>query len=416
MIGDARSVRAASSTPESATVTTLRRTNRAMVLKQIVLAQQTTRATIAQETGLSLASATNLVADLIAEGLVVEAGSMASRGGRPIGLIEPRPEGAYFIGADVGERGVAVELFDLTMNRIDREFRGGRAEEAPETIAHDLDDALDALRERNPRAWINLIGVGLGLPGIVETEHDGNQVLYAQSLEWPPVPISNLISHDVAVYAENGAKTQAKAEQWFGAARGVDYAAVVLLGRGVGLGVIAGGELLYGSTSSAAEWGHVKIERGGRVCRCGGRGCVEAYVGADAILHAWSSAGGQFEGSGWRALGALVDAAHSGDDTAARVVDDVVAGLGTALGGLVNLTNPQRLIIGGWVGLRLMETLAERIDAATKANALSRPGSQYELRPATFGGDTVALGAAIMPLETLIREPRPNAQGTTVSR
>ncbi len=407
MIGNARPGRAGAPNTESATVTTLRKANRAVVLKQIVLERQTTRAAIARDCGLSLATATNLVSDLIGEGLVVETGSVASRGGRPIGLIEPRPQGAYFIGADVGERGVAVELFDLTMTRIDREFRGGREQEAPETIAHDLDDALDALEARNPHAWPDLVGVGLGLPGIVETEPDGSQTLYAQSLGWPAVPISSLISHDLPVYAENGAKTEAKAEQSFGAARGVDHAAVVLLGRGVGLGVISGGQLLYGATSSATEWGHTKIERGGRLCRCGGRGCVEAYVGADAILQAWSAAGGRFDGSGWRALGTLLEAAERGDPAAVSVVDDIVASLGTALGSLVNLTNPQRVVIGGWVGLRLMESLADRIDAATRENALARPGGQYELMPATFGGDTVAVGAAIMPLETLIRDPRP---------
>jgi predicted NBD/HSP70 family sugar kinase len=80
--------------------------------------------------------------------------------------------------------------------------------------------------------------------------------------------------------------------------------------------------------------------------------------------------------------------------------------LGHALANLVNLTNPERIVVGGWVGIRLMDALADRIDAAIRANSLQRPGSQYELCPSTFGGDTVAIGAAILPLEQLIREPR----------
>ncbi|MBN9376590.1 MAG: helix-turn-helix domain-containing protein, partial [Cellulomonas sp.] len=99
---------------EQATVTTLRLRNRAAVLQHVILARQTTRADIARECGLSMASAANLVADLVAEGLVHETGTVASGGGRPIALIAPRPEGAYTIGADIGERGVAVELFDLS--------------------------------------------------------------------------------------------------------------------------------------------------------------------------------------------------------------------------------------------------------------------------------------------------------------
>lgn len=404
---DARPGRAGGPALESATVSSLRQRNRALVLTNIVQAGSTTRADLARECGISLASATNLVGDLVAEGLVHETGSIASRGGRPITVIAPRPEGAYLVGADVGERGVAVELFDLAMNRVDREFRGGREEENPATIAHDLDDALSALRERNAVAWTSLVGVGLGLPGIVETDADGRQTLYAQSLGWDPVPIADLVHTDVPVFAENGAKTQAMAELWFGAARDVGHALVALLGRGVGLGIVVDGRLQHGSLSSAAEWGHLKIQRDGALCRCGGHGCIEAYLGADAILGAWRQAGGVFEGSGWRALGELLDASEAGDAAAARVVEDVVRTLGAGLGGLVNLSNPQRVVIGGWVGLRLLEAgLGPRIEAAVRENALHRPGSQTDLVASTFGGDTVALGAAIMPLETLIREAR----------
>lgn len=386
-----------------ATVSDVRQRNRAQALRSVILTGQTSRAELARECGLSVASVTNLVSELISEGLIIEAGSVASSGGRPVTLLAPNPAGAYFLGADVGERGVAVELFDLSMTRVDREFRGGREGEPIEAIAADLDEALDALRSRNPLAWERMVGIGLGLPGIVESDADGRQVLYAQSLGWPPIPVADLVSHGMPVFAENGAKTQAMAELWDGAARGVDEALVVLLGRGVGLAVVSHGELTRGFTSSAGEWGHVKVVRGGRLCRCGGHGCLEAYLGADAILDQWREAGGTFEGSGWRAVGELLD---STDPVAVALVDELVATLGSALGGLVNLTNPERVVIGGWVGLRLMENLAQRIEDAARAEALVRPGSQFALAACRFGGDTVALGAAMMPLEALIAEPR----------
>ena len=395
--------RTALSAAVPATVSDVRQRNRAQALRSVILTGQTSRAELARECGLSVASVTNLVSELISEGLIVEAGSVASSGGRPVTLLAPNPAGAYFLGADVGERGVAVELFDLSMTRVDREFRGGREGEPIEAIAADLDEALDALRSRNPAAWERMVGIGLGLPGIVESDADGAQVLYAQSLRWPPIPVADLISHDIPVFAENGAKTQAMAELWDGAARGVDEALVVLLGRGVGLAIVSHGELARGLSSSAGEWGHVKIVRGGRLCRCGGRGCVEAYLGADAILQQWREAGGDVEGSGWRAIGELLE---STDPAAMGVVDELVATLGSALGGLVNLTNPERVVIGGWVGLRLMESLGPRIEEATRAEALERPGSQFSLTACRFGGDTVALGAAMMPLEALIAEPR----------
>ncbi|CAN5155573.1 ROK family transcriptional regulator [soil metagenome] len=395
--------RSATTAAGPATVSEVRQRNRAQALRSVILNGQTSRAALARESGLSVASVTNLVSELISEGLIVEAGSVASSGGRPVTLLAPNPAGAYFLGADVGERGVAVELFDLSMARVDREFRGGREGEPIEAIAADLDEALDALRDRNPQAWERMVGIGLGLPGIVESDADGRQVLYAQSLGWPPIPVADLVSHEIPVFAENGAKTQAMAELWDGSARGVEEALVVLLGRGVGLAIVSNGELARGLTSSAGEWGHVKIVRNGRLCRCGARGCIEAYLGADAILEQWREAGGMFEGSGWRAIGELLE---STDAVAVSVVDELVATLGSALGGLVNLTNPERVVIGGWVGLRLMEGLSSRIEEATRAEALVRPGSQFELAACRFGGDTVALGAAMMPLEALIAEPR----------
>ncbi|MCL2465230.1 MAG: ROK family protein, partial [Micrococcales bacterium] len=187
---------------------------------------------------------------------------------------------------------------------------------------------------------------------------------------------------------------------------GVDHAVVTLLGRGVGVGLIQGGRLQAGAHSSAGEWGHTKVERGGRLCRCGGRGCVEAYIGAQAMLDAWAQRGGSFEGTGWRAVGLLLDAARAGDAAASAVVDDAISALGCGLANLVNLTNPERIVLGGWVGIRLMEAVADRIEIAIRDNCLARPGSQFELLPSTFGGDTVAIGAAILPLERLIREPR----------
>lgn len=403
MTGRTAQTRAAAAHSAPATVSDVRQRNRTQALRGIILAGQTSRAELARECGLSVASVTNLVSELISEGLVIEAGSVASSGGRPVTLLAPNPAGAYFLGADVGERGVAVELFDLTMTRVDREFRGGREGEPIEAIILDLDEALGALRDRNPHAWSRMVGIGLGLPGIVESSADGGQVLYAQSLGWPPVPVTQLVSQNIPIYAENGAKTQAMAEMWDGAARGVDEALVVLLGRGIGLGIVSRGELARGAMSSAGEWGHVKIVRNGRLCRCGGHGCVEAYLGADAILESWRAAGGEFDGTGWRAVGELLEATDPG---ATAVVDELVATLGSALGGLVNLTNPERVIIGGWVGLRLMESIADRVEAATRSEALERPAGQFELFACRFGGDTVALGAAIMPLEVLLAEPR----------
>lgn len=390
--------------PEVSTVTSLRQRNRALLLKRIILDQETTRAELSQSTGLSPASAANIVAELIAEGLVEERGMRSSQGGRPIAVVGARADRAITIGIDVGERGIAAEVFDLSMNRIDREFRGGDREETPALIASDIRAALLALRERNADRWDTLIGIGLGLPGIVETGHQGTQTLYAQSLGWDAVDVGQLCAQtDVPVLAENGAKLQARAELWFGNARDTEHAIVAMLGRGVGATVIADGEVASGAYSAAGEWGHTTLQIGGHQCRCGNRGCVEAYIGADAIVARWRELGADVRGSGWRALTALIDAEQQGDPQGTTIISAVIDELGAALSNLINLTNPTRVLIGGWVGELLLGAYADRIDRAIYAHALKRPATQYSLNATYFAGDAVAVGAGLLPLEALIR-------------
>lgn len=382
---------------ESVTGTSLRQRNRAAALTSILRSGKLTRADISRACGLSTASAANVVSDLISEGLVAEIGSQASRGGRPIAILGPRAEGAYSIGADVSERGATVELFDLRLTVVDREFREGQAQETPEGIQHDLQDAILALRERNEHRWSRVVGVGLGLPGVVEGR-PGEQMLYGQSLAWDPVRIPPRTADNLPVFAENGAKTLARAELWFGAGRGVEHAAVALLGRGVGLGLISEGEIQRGAYSSATEWGHMAIRFDGELCRCGLRGCLESYIGGDAILRNWEKRGGRFTGTGWQAMDALLDAAQT-DETAAVVIAEVIEALGVGLGNIVNLANPQRIVIGGWAGMRLMERYSVPIHEAIVRHSLRRPAEQFDLATASFAGDTVALGAALIPIE-----------------
>lgn len=389
---------------DPSTVTSLRQRNRSLLLKRIIIDEETTRAELVEATGLSAASVANIVVELIDEGLVEERGSRSSQGGRPIAVVAPRADRAITIGIDVGERGIAAEIFNLSMTRIDREFRGGQVEESPARIAADIRDALSALRARNEHRWDTLIGVGLGLPGIVENNADGSQTLYAQSLGWDAVNVAELCTIErTPVLAENGAKLQARAELWFGHAKNAEHAVIAMLGRGVGLGVISGGELVTGSSSAAGEWGHTTLQLNGAPCRCGNRGCVEAYIGGDAIVRRWKATGADVVGSGWSALSHLTAAAQAGDAQAHELMGAVIDELGAALGTMINLTNPTRVLLGGWVGEKLMSEYAMEIDAAIRRHALVRPASQFTLDRTQFGGDAVAAGAGLLPLDALIR-------------
>lgn len=382
---------------------TLRQSNRASVLRFVVLRKETTRAELAAGCQVSVSTVTNVLGDLMSEGLVEESGLVPSDGGRPIRTIRVASNGACMIGIDVGEHGVRIELFDLDLRRVDRVFRAlPWRRTTPARVAELIADGVAAIRSANPAHEKSLIGIGLGLPGIVETGPDGRDTLYAQSLGWKPVAVEELLgTSDVPIFADNGAKTLATAELWFGAAKDSQHSIVALVGSGIGAGVISGGRLLRGSFSSAGEWGHTKISIGGPSCHCGAAGCLEAHAGGTAILDRWRSAG-EPDRAEEESLATLIEAADAGQAAAAGILDEAVEALGIGLANLVNLFNPEKIIIGGWAGLQLFEARADALSNAVRRLALARPASQCQLTRCQIGADAIALGAAVLPLELLI--------------
>lgn len=382
----------------------LRRRNRSRVLGRVVREGATTRLALAAEYGLSSATASNVVRDLLNDGLVVENGSVPSRGGRPSSQITVNAHAAYFVGVDVGERGVIADLYDLALRQVDRSVVGVAARLArPVEIRRALDEAIGTLRSRNASAWGKVVGVGLGLPGIVDTSDSGTATLYAQSAGWEPIPVGELLSAPgVPVLADNGAKTYSLAELWRGAASQDDLTVVVLLGRGLGAGVIDAGRIFRGQSSSAGEWGHTKVTIRGRSCTCGATGCLESLIGGDAIAERYVDAGGRAAGSPEETLDVLISDADHGSRPAVEVLDETVEILGIGLSNLVNLFNPARIVIGGWAGRALMAARGDRIVRLVRELPLRHPAGQVEVVATDLGPDAVALGASLLVVQRFV--------------
>jgi predicted NBD/HSP70 family sugar kinase len=390
-------------TSKHATVRDLRRTNRATVLSRLYFDGPLSRFELSGLTGLSAATVSNVTGELVRERLVVEAGQVESDGGRPRVLLRVDPEYAMVAGVDIGETGVKAELFDLAMNRlaaVDLPLPSHHPEPAAVVAqaAAGLREVLTGVDEAK------VLGVGVGVPGTVE--QDPVRV-HAQTIGWHDVPLADLLREAgvaVPVFVENGAKTQGQAEMWFGAGRGARHAVILLIGSGVGASVITDGTLYRGSTSSAGEWGHTTIHYGGRKCRCGASGCLEAYVGGEAIVDRYQavrrgkSAAGTDEQASLAAL--LVAADRS--KTAARVLDEAADHLGAGIANLVNLFNPERIVLGGWAGLAIGARLLPRITEAVRAQALRRPFEQLTIELGKLGPDAVAVGAATLPVAALL--------------
>jgi predicted NBD/HSP70 family sugar kinase len=399
------------------TVRDLRRRNRSVTLRALMFDGPASRAEISRLTGLSLATVGNVTTELLADRLVVEAGQVDSNGGRPRVLLRLDPDYATLIGVDVGDDGVLAELFDLAMNRLARvRLKTPRTGTDPAMMVALVRDALTEVIAAAGVDAESVIGAGIGVPGSVE-QHP-RVLVHAQVMGWESVPFEELLRAagvSLPLYFDNGAKTQAQAEMWFGAGRGARHAVITLICSGVGAAVVADGATYQGVTSSAGEWGHTTIEYGGRLCRCGARGCLEAYVGAEAILARYRQVrrGRPVPGDDEATQLAALVAAAPRSETATRVLRETAGYLGAGVANLVNLFNPERIVLGGWAGVTLGAVLLDDIRANAAAYALDHPYRQTSIELGMLDADAVAFSAATLPLAALLEhggDPRERRQ------
>jgi predicted NBD/HSP70 family sugar kinase len=316
-------------------------------------------------------------------------------------MLGMNPGYGYVIGVDIGETRTRVELFDLTMTeRARAEFPLNRAAEHDvDVIVEQIVSGLGAVIADSGVDSSAILGVGIGVPGIIE---QGPEVLvHGQTYGWDAVPLERRLRvyTDLPLRFDNGAKTMGQAELWFGAGRGARTAVIVLIGSGVGASLISDGAIYQGATSSAVEFGHVTVVLGGRKCRCGSTGCLEAYAGAEAILERYGRPMAAVDQE--LALAELITAANT-SPLAATILDETAQYLGAGIGTLINLFNPERVVIGGWAGLLLGGRLLPEIRESTRQHSLRHPFAATSIELGSLGSGAVALGAATLPMESFL--------------
>ncbi|MEU1705455.1 ROK family protein [Streptomyces sp. NPDC005706] len=386
----------------------IRTANRYEVLRQIIAESPTSRQKLAAATGLSLATVATLVGELLELRMITEVGFEDSAGGRPRGLIAVNTAGGALVGVDVAETYVHAELFDLALNvlaRADEELRPG--ESGPEQVAGHVAAAVGSVVARAGIDAARVLGVGVSVPG--QIDRDRGVAEYAANWDWHDVPLLDLLAERVAhpLYLDNPLRACTVAELWFGAARGRGDAVVVNLGTGVGAGLALGGGLHRGVSDSAGEWGHTTLVLDGRLCHCGNHGCVETYVGAPGIMRNLGELDPDsallHPGDQTATVDALAAAVTADDPVALSVLRDTARYLGAGIADLINLLNPEVVVLSSWVASRLGAPLLGEVRAAVARHALRRPLAATEIVLSPIPTDPVSLGAATFALEGTLR-------------
>ena len=389
------------------TTRNIREANRLQILHQLLLRKNSTRQELTQLTGLSNATVANLIANMMEEGLIVEAGTAASQGGRPTAILSVNASAGACVGVDVAETYIRFELYDLTLqNLAEHEIELPSTQKEPQEVVNMIVSGFDALLDQSGLSRDQVVGVGISIPG--PFEHSTGVSVLAPSWGWRDVPLQSMLEKELnlPLYMDNPLKFNALAEAWFGAGRGVDTMAAIVLGTGVGAGLVINGQLFRGASNTAGEWGHSVIVAGGRACRCGNQGCLEAYVGAPGIIQTLAEIDPKshllFPEDQTRTIAAIATAAEKGDTTALAVVHQTAVYLSAGLSSLINILNPEQVILGSWVaGLLGSVMLPELLELVAK-QSLAQPYKSVQFTLSKMNRNPVSLGAATMVLEEFL--------------
>jgi predicted NBD/HSP70 family sugar kinase len=382
----------------------IRVANRSEVLRHVIAESRVSRQRVAAETGLSLATVSNLIGELLAAGVLVEVGFEDSSGGRPRGLVSVDPSGGVLIGVDVAETYVHVELFDTALALLaSSEEQLHPEENRPDQVVAHIVSGVRAVLKRSGVAEPRILGAGISVPG--QVDRGGGVSVFAPNWNWHDIPLRGLLAESLTMplYLDNPLRAAVVAELWFGAGRGREDVIVLNLGTGVGAGLAFRGSLYRGATNSAGEWGHTTLVLDGRPCHCGGRGCVETYVGAPGIMQHLRELDPDSPmlhlDDQTATVDALAQGVRDGDPVAAKVISETARYLGVAIANVINLANPEVIVLSSWVAARLGEPLLAEVRAVVSRHALRRPLAASDITLSGLVGDPVSLGAATLALE-----------------
>ena len=331
-------------------------------------------------------------------------------------LLDINPDYGYVIGVDISETRIRVGLFDVAMiERAKAVYPLNPAQHEVDEVVKNIASGLTAVLAEGGIDSAAVLGVGIGVPGIVE--QDPEVLVHAQAYRWDAVPLERLLREHTALplRVENGTRTMGQAEMWAGAGRGARNAAVLLIGSGVGASLISCCSTCQATVSHATEWGHTTVVVEGRRCRCGSSGCLEAYVGAEAILDRYGSPAVASAGGEESMLAELIAAADS-SPAADAVLAKTAEYLGIGIGNLINLFNPERVILGGWAGLLLGGRLLPAIRESARRNSLRHLFAAASIELGQVGPEAVTYGAATLPMEDFLngasRQPLGNRRAS----
>ncbi|MBU9742869.1 ROK family protein [Lachnospiraceae bacterium ASD3451] len=370
------------------------------------------RAELARMTGLSMPTIMKITDEFIRNGLIADVGKGVSSGGKPPMLLELIPEARLFIGMDISGAMFKCIIMDLRGGVVYRRVRVKGELDKKENIIDSIIEFIEATVSESGIDENKLSGIGIGVPGLVETQE--GRVITSIDYNWKNVDVRTPLQKHfkLPVYVENSSKVMAIGEKWFGNGDDSDNFALVTVGRGIGAALIMNGEIYKGFYNMSGEVGHMVIDPNGPLCKCGKRGCLETLASGNAIAN---QARQLVDVSGGSIMLEMVHgdkskiesdvvfkAAAKGDLLAQRIVDNVIDSLCIGLGNLISLIDCQLIVLTGCV-VKDNEYLLERVKSRiNETRSLYYGKMPVDVKLSTMGEEAAVVGAATLPLRNLV--------------
>ena len=391
----------------------VRKINKSIILNTLRLHAPISRARVANLTGLNRGTVSNIVNALIEEGLVSENAQEDAKVGRPGISIGLRSDGGAVIGVEIGVDFIAILLTNFVADTLWET----RVETSPSQSQTDIIGQAEALIDQAlsiaQAQHLRPLGMGIGLPGLINIRQ--GELIIAPNLNWRNVPLRLMWNQRfrLPIYVENEANLAALGEYYFGVARGVDNFIYLSSGIGLGGGIVIGGNLFRGGYGYAGEIGHMQRDPHGERCSCGRTGCWETQVGPRAVLRRvkeefqvhpdqslLDACQGDFNNLTFETV---VKFALEGDEICRRAIEEVATYLGEGIADLVNVFNPELVVIGGAfiLGKDILQPIIEK---TIFSSALQPSADNLRVAFSERGTNACALGAVAIVLDDILRE------------
>jgi len=384
--------------------------NQFNILNTIRKSGMISRVEIAEITGLGRSTVTNITAHLIKEKMIFEkkTETSSSRGRRRV-LLALNPDAAYVVGVKLSAFQISFAVTNMQADVMSSLIVPVRIGQRPvEFIVDLIEEGIGHCVAKARLKMEKISGIGIGIPGFIDSKRG---IVYWSPLYKQGNTTLRELTQDrfkIPTYVENDANTVTLAQQWFGEGRGVDNFLTVTVEHGIGMGIVVNGQIYRGERGIGAEFGHLIIKPGDELCRCGKRGCIEAYAADYKILEAAIMAckTGKWQCGDISSLTIedVTSAARNGDPVLKKIFKGSGEILGLGISGLVQIFNPEKIIIAG-EGVRAGDLLFKPMRRMIKKHTTAELYKTLKIVVQKWKDTDWARGAASMVLQELYKSP-----------